>query len=115
MTDKPTVDDVLDFELKKAKELEERLKKSLPRLDKKIQEWKEESDDCEVDWELYQRMFDFIEDLENSTGDGKDPLKAEFWEKHKVTDEEKDSFLSLLCQTFRQVRRNNSEIIECAA
>jgi DNA replication initiation complex subunit (GINS family) len=73
------------------------------------------SDDYEIDMELYCRMFNFIEDLENSTGDGKDPLKAEFWEKHKVTDEEKPSFLNLLCRTFRQTRRNNSAIIENAA
>ena len=69
----------------------------------------------EIDLELYRRMFDFIEDLENSTGNGKDPLKAEFWEKHKVSDEEKSKFLYLLCQTFRQTRRNNTEIIENAA
>lgn len=68
-----------------------------------------------MDMELYERMLGFIDDLENSTGDGKDPLKPEFWKKHKVTDEEKPAFLSLLCQTFRQTRRNNSEIIESAA
>ena len=68
-----------------------------------------------MDMELYRRMLDFIEDLEDSTGDGKDPLNAEFWEKHKVTDEEKPEFLSLLCQTFRQTRRNNREIIENAS
>lgn len=73
------------------------------------------SDDCEIDMELYQRMFDFIEDLEDSTADGEDPLKEEFWEKHKVTDEEKPEFLSLLHAAFRQIRRNNTPIIENAA
>lgn len=68
-----------------------------------------------IDAKLYRRMFDFIEDLEDSAGCDEDPLKAEFWKKHKVTDEEKPRFLSLLCQTFRQTRRNNSEIIETAA
>jgi len=44
MADKPIVEDVLDYELKKAKELEERLRGSVKQLDKKIQEWKESDD-----------------------------------------------------------------------
>ncbi len=56
---------------------------------------------------LYDLLCKVLEAAEDATMTGEDIIKQEFWDKHKVPEQDKKYFLSLFGTVFRDARRNH--------